>query len=77
MERLTTLVCHACCGWGHVAYPPAKKLVCPVTEVVDICYFAANDKVAFNTAIGKPAKPKVERTEMTEDTWASKKFPKE
>lgn len=59
VERLRTLegyICDACCGWGHVAYPAAKKLICPVTALVDYCYYSATDKTAFNLVLGKMKK---------------------
>lgn len=72
MERR---VCHACSGWGHVAYPPAKNLVCPVTLLVDYCYYNSTDKEEFNKLLGKPAKVIVRKPTVDEKTWVSTFFP--
>ena len=75
LKELGKRVCHACSGWGHVAYPPAKNLVCPVTLLVDYCYYNSDSKEEFNKALGKPAKIIVRKPTVDEKTWVSTFFP--
>lgn len=75
LKKLATYVCEACCGWGHVAYPAAKKLICPVTALVDYCYYNANDKPGFNAVLGKIKKYEKVYSTIDDQTWVDSWFP--